>query len=120
MKVKRQNRPERLEAEIQKAMHEIITERLKNPLITGLITVSRVEASRDLTHAKVYISIYDKDAERKKTCFSEIVASTGKIRHNLGCMVNTRVVPELDFVLDDSMEYSDRINKLFKEINGGE
>ena len=116
MKTKKQNRPERLEAEIQKAMHEIITERLKNPEICGLISVSRVECSRDLTHARVYISIYDKDSEKRQNSFNKINESKGKIRHHLGGMVQTRVVPEIDFIFDNSMEYSKKINKLIKGL----
>ena len=116
VKVKRQNRKERYDAEIQKALYEIITERLKDITISGLLTISHVDVSRDLSYAKVYISIYDSNVERKNLTFEQIKNSKGKIRHHLGQMVQMRIIPDLEFNLDSSMEYSDRINKILKEV----
>ena len=111
MKVKR---TVKLNAEYQKALSEIIR-RLKNPLITEMVSVLRVDTSDDLSHAKVYLSVFSFDSVKKETTFKEIERSAGKIRRELGSAVRTRIVPELHFFLDDSMEYSDRINKLIEK-----
>ena len=51
-------RTERLSGEYQRDIYEIITKKLKNPLITEMFSVLRVDVARDLAHAKVYISVY--------------------------------------------------------------
>ncbi len=117
MKAKRHNRKERLESEIQKAVYEIINEDLKNPNICGLVSVSRVQAAQDLSFAKVYISIYDGDEERRKQSFKEIELCANKIRYLLARKIDVRIVPALQLTLDNSIEYSEKINKLLKDLN---
>ena len=113
MKVKR---TAKLNAEYQKAIAEIIR-RLKNPLITEMVSVLRVDTSEDISHAKVYLSVFSFDEVKRKTTLSEIEKAAGKIRAELGRAVRTRIVPELHFVLDDSMEYGERMNKLIEQAN---
>ena len=111
------NRNDRLNAEFRKEIYEIITKKLKNPLITAMVSVLRVDTSRDLSHAKVFLSVFAKDETACKTTFQAICDDAKKIRYELARSVRVRTVPELHFFLDDSMEYSDKINKLFLEIN---
>ena len=114
------NRNDRLNGEFQKDIYEIITRKLKNPLITEMFSVTRVDTSRDLSHAKVYISVYSTKEDRKKQTFEAIKADAKKIRFELAKTARTRTVPELHFFTDDSMEYGDKMEKLFKSINEGE
>ncbi len=113
-------RNDRLNGEFQKEIYEIISRKLKNPLITEMFSVLRVDSSNDLSYAKVYISVYSKDEEKKQTTFKAIQADAKKIRFELAKVIRARTVPELNFVLDDSMEYGDKMDKLFKSINQGE
>ena len=114
------NRNDRLNGEFQKEIYEIISRRLKNPLVTEMFSVLRVDTSRDLSHAKVFISIYSKNEEKKKITFDAISADAKKIRYELAKVIRARTVPELHFFLDDSMEYAGKMDKLFKTINEGE
>lgn len=114
------NRNDRLNGEFQKDIYEIITRKLKNPLITEMFSVTRVDTSRDLSHAKVYISVYSTKEDRKKTTFEAIKADAKRIRFELAKTTRTRTVPELHFFADDLMEYGDKMEKLFKSINEGE
>ena len=114
------NRNDRLNGEFQKEIYEIITRRLKNPLITEMFSVLRVDSSRDLSYAKVYISVYSKDPAKKQSTFDAISGDAKKIRYELAKVIRARTVPELHFVLDDSMEYGDKMERLFKSINEGE
>ena len=116
MKIKR---TVKLNAEYQKALSEIIR-KLKNPYITEMVSVLKVDTSEDLSHAKVYLSIFSLDKEKKNRTFTEIEKSAGKVRKELAGAVRTRIVPELHFILDDSMEYSDKINKILGEIKKSE
>lgn len=114
------SRNDRLNGEFQKEIYEIISRRLKNPLVTEMFSVLRVDSSRDLSYAKVYISVYSKNEEKKAATFNAIAADAKKIRFELAKVIRARTVPELHFVLDDSMEYGDKMDKLFKSINEGE
>lgn len=110
------NRNDRLNSEFQKEIYEVISRRLKNPLITEMFSILSVDTSKDLSHAKVYVSIYSKNEEKKNATFKAIVDDAKRIRHELSCAMRVRTVPELHFILDDSMEYSDKMNKIFLEI----
>jgi ribosome-binding factor A len=114
------SRNDRLNGEFQKEIYEIISRRLKNPLITEMFSILRVDCSRDLSSAKVYVSVYSTDQNKKKITFDAIKADAKKIRFELAKVIRARTVPELQFVLDDSMEYGDKMDKLFKLINEGE
>lgn len=110
-------RTDRLSGEYQRDIYEIITKKLKNPLITEIFSVLRVDVARDLAHAKVYISVYSGSEEAKKRTFDAIAASAKQIRFELAKVSNVRTVPELHFVEDRSMEYSDHINRLLKSVH---
>ena len=114
------SRNDRLNGEFQKEIYEIISRRLKNPLVTEMFSVLRVDCSKDLSYAKVYISVYSKDEVKRKTTFDAIQGDAKKIRYELSKVIRARTVPELNFVLDDSMEDGDKMEKLFKKINQGE
>ena len=110
------SRADRLNAEFRKEIYEIITKKLKNPLITGMVSILRVDTSKDLSHAKVYVSVFANSEEKRKTTFEAIKGDAKKIRYELARVIRARTVPELHFFLDDSMEYSAKMNKLFNDI----
>ncbi len=114
------NRTDRINAEFTKDIYEVIAKRLKNPLITEMFSIVKTDVSKDLSSAKVYISVYSASAEKKQTTFSAIKSEAKRIRYELAKITSTRTVPELRFVLDDSMEYGDKMDKLFKTIGGGD
>ena len=113
-------RMSRINAEIQKCVAEIITNKINNPAIDGMIvSVVRVDTAPDLSDAKVFISILGSD-EQKKSCFDAIVNATGFIRHELSRMVRLKSIPTLNFKVDNSYENSERINALLEQIKTGE
>lgn len=114
------SRNDRLNGEFQKEIYDIISRRLKNPLVTEMFSILRVDSSRDLSYAKVYVSVYSKNEEKRKTTFDAICADAKKIRFELSKVIRARTVPELKFILDDSMEYGDKMDRLFKSINEGD
>ena len=112
-------RGERLSAEYQKAVYEVISTSLKNKTnnIKGLVSVTGADVSPDLKNAKIYVSILAKNDEEEKATFDEICAHAGFIRHELAHMMRSRTVPELRFFCDESMDYGDKIDRLIKEIS---
>lgn len=112
------SRTDRLNGEFQREIYDIITRKLKNPLITEMFSVIAVDTSKDLSHAKVYISVYSKNQEKKVVTFNAIKEDAKKIRFELARVMNhIRTVPELHFILDSSMEYGAKMDKIFNEIS---
>ena len=123
MKAKRNSavpRNQRMGAELQRDLHEIIFRKLKNPLVTEMVSIVSVDVSRDLAHANIFLSVYSTNKEKSKTTFEAIKNDAKKIRFELAKISRARTVPELHFILDGSMEYGDKIDKLLLEISKGE
>lgn len=80
-----------------------------------MATVTAVKVSPDLGYAKVYVSVFPFD--RSGEIMNQITANEWKIRKSLGQRIRNqlRVVPELAFFLDDSLEYIENIDNLLKE-----
>ena len=109
-----------MNAVLKKEISDIITRKLKNPLITEMWSILDVDVSKDFSYAKVYISVFSVSAEKKKATFDAIVRDAKRIRHELSKSVRARTVPELHFIIDDSMEYGDKMDKLLIKIEKGE
>lgn len=80
----------------------------------GFITVVEVRMSEDLKIGKVYVSIYG-DEETQKNSFEALKKSKGYIKFLLGKRVQLRYMPELTFVLDDTLERAQRLEEIFKK-----
>ena len=104
----------RIDEEYIKELSQIIGYELKNPNVTGLISVTRVRVTSDLKFAKVYVSILN--SKNIKNTLAGLKKSSGYIRTELAKRVNLRNTPELIFELDDSMEYGAKIDSILKEI----
>lgn len=114
MSVKNNNRLNRIDEELKKEISTIINYELKNPKITGLISVTKTKITPDLKYAKVYVSILN--SKNLKETFINLKKSSGYIRTEIAKRINLRITPELVFVLDDSMEYGAKIDQILKEI----
>ena len=103
----------RVNEELMKAISHIITYELKNPDVTGMISVTRVKATPDLKYAKVYVSILNpKSVEETMKGLKE---SAGFIRSQVAKTVNLRITPELVFEYDDSIEHGEKIDNILKQ-----
>ena len=108
------NRLNRIDEEYKKELSQIIDRELKNPNITGMISVTKVKVTNDLKYAKVYVSILN--SKNIKDTLAGLKKSSGFIRSELAKRVNLRNTPELIFELDESLEYGARIDSILKEI----
>lgn len=107
-------RHERLEQDTKVALSKIISYEVKNPSVTGMISVTDVKITPDQKYAKVYLSIFGK--KNKEEVIEGLKRSSGFIRSSLGKMVKMRNIPELQFEIDDSMEYGTRMDKLIDKV----
>lgn len=117
-------RGERLSSQFREEIYRVISTDLRNkyPEMSAIISVISADVAPDLKSCKVYISVYDTNTEKKRATFKTIVENAGYIRHALSQVLRIRTVPELRFILDDSMEYGDKIDRLLRKIetDGGE
>lgn len=111
---KNSNRLGRIDEELKKEISNIITYNLKNPNITGMISVTKAKITPDLKYAKVYVSILN--SKNVKETLAGLKKSSGFVRTEIAKRINLRITPEIIFILDDSMEYGERIDKILKEI----
>ncbi len=105
----------RINAEIQRAISQIISQELRNPLIKGIISVTKVDTTSDLDQCKVYVSIMEE--KNREDIFNQIKHSSGFIRRELASKVLLRKVPFLNFYLDTSIEYGQKIEDTINKIN---
>lgn len=111
---KNNNRIGRIDEEYRKELSNIIGYDLKNPNVTGMISVTKVKVTADLKYAKVYVSILN--SKNIKETMEGLKKSSGYIRTELAKRINLRNTPELIFEIDDSMEYGAKIDSILKEI----
>ena len=111
---KNNNRFNRIDEELKKEISNIISFDLKNPNVTGMISVTKAKVTPDLKYAKVYVSILN--SKNTKETLAALKKSSGFVRTEVAKRINLRITPEIIFVLDDSMEYGERIDKILKEI----
>lgn len=114
MQKKNNNRMSKVDEEFKREISIIIDQELKNPNITGLISVTKVKTSSDLKMARVYLSMIN--SKSKKNTFQAIKNASGFIRTELAKRVNLRYTPELIFELDETLEYGEKIDNILNEI----
>lgn len=107
------NRLERVNAEIAKELAIIINNDLRDPQITAMITVSSVSVSPDLSSARVYLSVFGGDSQ---DTLNRIKGAGSFIRGRLSQKIRLRITPRLEFMLDTSQEYGQKIDELLTHI----
>ncbi len=107
-------RHERLEQDVRVALSDIIMNEVKEPSVTGLISVTDVKITPDQKYAKVYVSIYGKCNKNK--VIDALKKATGFIKKELGRRVRMRNMPDITFELDNSMEYGEHMDRVIKEV----
>jgi ribosome-binding factor A len=103
-------RTRRVGEQIQRELSELIRSELKDPRV-GMISISAVTVSRDLSHARVYVSVLGDEAQMTSS-LKALQHAAGFLRHRLGQAMRMRVIPELHFHLDRSIEEGARIGAL--------
>ncbi len=91
---------------------------IKDPRI-GFVTITHVKLTPDMRDAKVYFSQMGAEADKSKSR-DGLNSAVGYIRRSLAKRLSLRHIPMLSFVYDDSLEYSEHIEKVIREIKEGE
>lgn len=107
-------RTEQVAEAIKVEVSQTIQRELKDPRL-GFATVTRVEVSPDLKHAKVFFSVIG-DEEVKKESLKVLKGASGYLRRELAHKLTLRYVPELHFEFDVAMEHGDKIQRLLMQL----
>ena len=107
-------RTSRVAEEIQKVISERLVRGLRDPL-PGFVTVRGVEVTSDFTHAKIWVSVFGSDAQ-KKGAIDGLNTQRGVLRYEVGQKIRLRNTPQLTFVLDESSERAARVHALLDEV----
>ena len=110
-------RSQRLQELLLKEISLLIQNGLKDPRI-GFTTITRINLSDDLKHAKVYVSILGGALEMENT-LNGLKSARGYIRSHLGKNLYLKYVPDLEFLKDDNPDHVDKISKLLDKIHSG-
>lgn len=106
------NRMGRINEEVQRELAVLIPS-VKDPRVTGMISVTAVDVTQDLKYAKVYISVLDKDDSGQ--VLKGLKSAAGYLRRELGRALNLRHTPELTFLRDDSMAKGAKILEMLRD-----
>jgi ribosome-binding factor A len=108
-------RSERVAESIREEVTTFLAEDAKDPRIVGLVTVTGVDVTRDLRHAKVFVSIMGSDSERQAT-LEGLESAAGHLRSRIGRALRLRVAPEVTFRYDESVARAAKIQALLAEL----
>ncbi|MEH2143386.1 30S ribosome-binding factor RbfA [Nostoc sp.] len=102
---------------IKREVSQMLLNGIKDDRVgTGMVSVTDVDVSGDLQHAKIYVSIYGTD-EAKVETMAGLKSATGYVRSELGARVRLRRTPEVIFLEDRSIERGNKVLALLNQLN---
>jgi ribosome-binding factor A len=111
------SRMRRVNEAVREVLSSHIAGDLKDPRI-GFVTVTAVDTSPDLRHARVYVSVLGGDPERQQA-LAGLESSAGFLQSRIGTELRLKRTPTLEFVYDESIDRGMRIERLLKEEDAG-
>ncbi len=112
-------RADRVAEAIREEIATFLAADAKDPRISRLTTVTGVDVTRDLRHARVFVSVMGTEAERAAT-FEGLASAAGHLRSRVGRALQLRLAPEIVFQQDESIARAARIESLLAKIKDGE
>jgi len=106
------SRSRRVGEQIQRDLAELIRSEVRDPRL-GMVTVNHVNVTRDMSYAKVFITVMG-EPESREVSLSILNKMSGYLRSQIGRRMKLRIIPELKFVYDESIDRGARIDSLLK------
>jgi ribosome-binding factor A len=104
-------RPDRVAEAIREEVATFLAEDVKDPRVQGLVTVTGVDVTRDLRHAKIFVSVLGSEVERAAT-YEGLASVASHLRSRVGRALRLRLAPEIVFKEDQSVAHAARIESL--------
>ena len=115
-KVSHSIKVERMQQQILEYLGTLIHDEVKDPRVSKLTSIVRVEVAHDLKFARVYVPTLGTEEERKSS-LEGLNRAKGFLRTRLAGIMKTRIAPELNFINDTSIEYAAHIQKTLESLN---
>ncbi|GAP98598.1 30S ribosome-binding factor RbfA [Leptolyngbya sp. NIES-2104] len=110
-------RQARVAESIRREVSQMLLNGIKDDRVgTGMVSVTDVDVSGDLQHAKIFVSIYGDDAAKAET-MAGLKSATGYVRSELGQRIRLRRTPEVIFIEDNSLERGDKVLGLINRLS---
>jgi ribosome-binding factor A len=109
-------RPDRVSEAIREEIAMFLADGVKDPRVAGLVTVTGVDITRDLRHAKVFVSVMGTD-EARSTTMEGLASLAPQLRGRIGRALRLRLAPEIAFKLDESVARAARIEELLAQLH---
>ena len=106
-------RQEKIASLVQENLSTILLQKITDPEL-GLVTITKTKVTPDLKIAKVYLSVYNKD--KRDYVLDHIESIKGYIRSELAKRANLRYTPELNFYIDDTLDYVEKMDEIFNTL----
>ncbi|NEP13728.1 MAG: 30S ribosome-binding factor RbfA [Symploca sp. SIO2C1] len=107
----------RVSSLIKQEVSQMLLSDIKDDRVgAGMVSVTNVDVSGDLQHTKIYVSIYGTD-EAKAETMAGLESATGYVRRELGKRIRLRRTPEVKFIEDRGLEYSDHMMTLLNQLS---
>lgn len=106
----------RVEQEVLRQVNDILLKRVRDPRVQG-VTITGVEMSGDLQHAKIFYSILSDKARDVEKAQAGLDKAKGLIRSEISARIKIYKVPEITFIQDSSVQYGERIDELIRKIH---
>jgi ribosome-binding factor A len=104
-----QGRPQRIGDLIQRELSDLLAREVRDPRV-GMVTITSVDVSPDMSHAKVFFTLLDKS--NLESALEGLTRAAGFLRSHLAKRVKLYSIPELRFQYDESIERADRLSRL--------
>ena len=111
-------RMERVNALLRQEISRVLAAELRDPRLSSMVSITHVDTSRDLRHAKVFVSVLGKPSEKQST-LRALKSAAGFIHRSIRQNLPFKAAPSLHFYLDESIERGAEILELMKEAYPG-
>lgn len=108
-------RAERVGEQMKQEIMDIVNNKVKDPRV-GFLTITDVELTNDLSHAKVNLTVLGSNKEIDNT-FKALEKAKGFIKSELGSRMRLRIIPDLTFEYDKSIEYGNKIERMIQDLH---
>ena len=105
--------------EMRRVISDIVQNKIKDPRIPEIISISHTEVTRDLSYAKVYVQIMG-DEKIKEDAIEGLNSAKGFIKKEISKSLKLRAMPDLIFINDESLDINMKMEELIKEVNHGQ